>query len=102
MWPREGGLWNSADGVGEVIPIGAQGQSMMEWCIVFDYLLNEGADVWRPVDALALGHHKCVLLRLKDNDDEDKHWESLPGSIVKCEEKTWGRKVAVAVELICP
>ncbi len=54
---------------------------------IFVYLLNEGIDVWRPVQAVALegGLYKIVS---KNPDPDGEHWEFTTGDIVRCVEKT--------------
>ncbi len=51
---------------------------------IYVYLLNEGTDVWRPVQARSLGNH---LFRItSENDDpEDEEWQFLTGDTVRCE-----------------
>ena len=68
---------------------------------VYVALLDEGTDVWRPVDAIALGKSMFVLIRPMDYDAEDEKWEFLPGSIVRCEERERkGESFLVAVEIV--
>ena len=50
--------------------------------IVYVLLLDEGVDVWRPVEAVPLGGDRYRLLPTRDYDREIEVWEFLPGSIV--------------------
>ena len=50
---------------------------------IYIYLLNEGTDVWRPVDAISLG--EGIYQIPKDTQvPEDEEWEFLPGATVHC------------------
>jgi hypothetical protein len=62
--------------------------------VIYVQLLDEGVDVWRPVDAevLANGNH-----RLPDTAPEDEKWAFQSGSIVRCERQSDG---LIAVEAI--
>lgn len=55
---------------------------------IFVYLLNEGTDVWRPVEATRIGSNVYILHGEDIYDPEDEEWEFLPGSHVLVEEKT--------------
>lgn len=54
---------------------------------VYIYLLDEGVDVWRPVEAEAV---KNDLYRIISNnpDPEDEKWQFSTGDVVHCVEKT--------------
>ncbi len=47
-------------------------------------LLDEGTDVWRPVDATAL---KRDVYKVGGQMDKDEIWAFMPGTIVRCESK---------------
>jgi hypothetical protein len=51
---------------------------------VYVQLLDEGVDVWRPVEAEPLGGDRYRLLATPDYDPEFERWAFLPGSIVRC------------------
>lgn len=53
--------------------------------VVYVKLLNEGVDVWRPVEAAALPDGTYRLKATEDYDPELETWEFLPGSEVRCE-----------------
>ncbi|HVB16771.1 MAG TPA: hypothetical protein VNF04_09580 [Stellaceae bacterium] len=69
--------------------------------IVYVKLLEEGADVWRPVPAMALPGGTFRLRRPDWYDPEDESWEFLPGATVKCTAKRFaeGEEGLVAVSL---
>jgi hypothetical protein len=52
---------------------------------VYVKLLDEGVDVWRPVEATALADGRYRLEPTVDYDPELETWEFLPGSTVRCE-----------------
>ena len=65
---------------------------------IYVKLLNEGTDVCTPTEAMRLKKGLFMLLPTKDYDPLDEEWEFLPGSTVRCEEKTLSQgKVLVAV-----
>lgn len=69
---------------------------------VYVALLNEGVDVWRPVEAepTPAGYR---LLQTPDCDPDDEAWEFPPGSFVRCEVRRLSSGPAlVAAELIDP
>ena len=49
-------------------------------------LLNEGVDVWRPVEATQLSADRY---RVKGNRPADEEWAFPPGAIVRCERTTF-------------
>lgn len=57
---------------------------MAEIVTIYVKLLDEGTDVWRPVQAQHL-HEQSFLLVGKPSDDET--WEFAPGSRVICEQR---------------
>jgi hypothetical protein len=62
---------------------------------VYGALLDERADYWLPVTAEALGDSRY---RFTDSLTEEKVWESRPGEIVVCHDRTFknGAKGPVA------
>lgn len=68
--------------------------------IVFIKIIDEGADVWRPVSAIGLASGAYVLLRPEDYDAKDEKWEFLPGHLVRCElRKSGDNSILVAISL---
>ena len=61
-------------------------------------LLNEGVDVWRPVEAAPLSSD---TYRVEGSMPDEEEWAFAPGSIVRCESRTFsgGEKGLTAVEL---
>lgn len=49
-------------------------------------LLNEGTEVWRPVEA---SHLKGDTYRVEGPVPEDEEWAFAPGTLVCCEPKTF-------------
>lgn len=66
---------------------------------IYIYLLNEGTDVWRPIQALQLGDESFSIPQntLIPSDEE---WEFSPGDTVRCKKKhlSDGKTVLVAYE----
>jgi hypothetical protein len=50
------------------------------------YLLDEGTDAWRPVDALPLGNSMYRIVS-RNQCPEIEKWQFDPGTIVKCESR---------------
>jgi hypothetical protein len=62
-------------------------------------LLEEGVDVWRPVDAEPLDDGRYRLLAPADYDPDVETWAFLPGTTVRGEARRLsGGTVLVAVE----
>ena len=51
---------------------------------VYVYLLDEGTDAWRPVDAIPVAGDIYKLVA-KHHDPEDEHWEFATGDELRCE-----------------
>jgi hypothetical protein len=68
---------------------------------VFVALLNEGTDVWRPVQARPLGQSLFRIVGV-EADVHEETWQFPAGSIVSCEEKRFsdGLVGIAAVELV--
>lgn len=66
--------------------------------IIYMPLLNEGADVWRPVEAV---HVSGDLYRVDGNVPADEEWAFPRGAVVRCERTTVkeGQSDLTAVEL---
>lgn len=64
--------------------------SDIKFSTIYVSLLEEGTDVWRPVQALPVGGDKFVLIRPCDYDERDETWEFLPGAIVRVETRLRG------------
>ena len=64
--------------------------------IIYMPLLDEGTDVWRPVEAT---HLKDETYRVEGEVPEDERWMFAPGFLVRCELRTLSSgEVLVAVE----
>lgn len=65
---------------------------------VYVALLNEGVDVWRPVQADHIGGD---LYQLTGEQPDDEAWAFAVGDVVRCRERTlsgdWGRPTPVLV-----
>lgn len=53
---------------------------------IYVALLDEGTDVWRPVEAEQI-RAECFRIVSANPDPEDEHWEFSPGSVVRCERR---------------
>ncbi len=51
---------------------------------IFIKLLDEGVDVWRPVDAENVGGGEY---RVVGQIPEDEEWEFRPGDVVRCQNR---------------
>jgi hypothetical protein len=66
-------------------------------------LLDEGMDVWRPVEAWKIDESTYIVLRPDDYDPADEHWEFPPGSTVVVERRdTPQGKILAAVRSTQP
>ena len=64
---------------------------------VYIPLLNEGTDVLRPTNGVALGGDLVRIEPTGDYDPESEEWAFLPGSKVRCaHESRGGREILVA------
>lgn len=60
-------------------------------------LLNEGVDVWRPVEATQMSHD---VYRVNGEMPDSEEWAFAPGSAIRCELKALdGGERLTAVEL---
>jgi hypothetical protein len=50
---------------------------------IYVYLLNEGTDAWRPVEAEHLGGDQYRIESVND-DPEDQEWQFNGGDVVRC------------------
>jgi hypothetical protein len=55
---------------------------------IYVALLEEGADIWRPVPALKIDRNTYVVLQPDDYSPDDEKWEFAPGSVVIVEQRT--------------
>ena len=53
---------------------------------IYVNLLDEGTDVWRPVEAEILGENLYRIIS-ENKTPEDENWEFATGDIVRCERK---------------
>jgi hypothetical protein len=68
--------------------------------VIYVYLLNEGTDVWRPIDAVPMADG---LYRIPQNIkiSEDEDWQFVPGTTVRCSlRRLSGGDRLIAVEVI--
>jgi hypothetical protein len=64
---------------------------------IYVALLDEGTDVWRPVEAQPEG----AFYRIVDSVPEDEKWAFHPGSLVRCEPRQFAEGSGlVAVEAV--
>jgi hypothetical protein len=71
---------------------------MSERGTIYVALLDEGVDVWRPVEAKRLSTGRYLIVE-QDYDPAIERWEFEPGTIVKCRrERRDGGQILVATE----
>jgi hypothetical protein len=58
----------------------------MSMPVIFVCLLDEGVDVWRPVDAEIVAPDWYRILSENENPD-DEHWQFGIGDVVRCERR---------------
>jgi hypothetical protein len=69
---------------------------MSERDTIYVALLDEGIDVWRPVEAERLARDRYLIID-QNYDRGIERWEFEPGTIVRCrKEKRDGRSILVA------
>src|SRR3546814_12858146 len=61
--------------------------SIQETTTIYVALLDEGTDVWRPVQAAQRTDGPYIILSTNGDPDDEK-WQLQSGSIVPCELKT--------------
>jgi hypothetical protein len=67
---------------------------------IYVYLVDEGTDVWRPVQAQSLGSDRYKIVS-ENADPEDENWQFKTGEVVRCIQKPLsGGMCLVAVERI--
>jgi hypothetical protein len=65
---------------------------------IYVALLDEGIDVWRPVEARKLSPDTYLIVD-QDYDRAIERWEFEPGTVVRCrKERRDGREILVATE----
>jgi hypothetical protein len=76
-------------------------RNVREPVTIFVALLNEGVDVWRPVQARPLEHGHFRIIGV-DADTSDETWQFPVGAIVKCVNKKFadGTSGMTAVEQV--
>lgn len=76
-------------------------RSVGEPVTIFVALLNEGVDVWRPVQARPLDRGRFRIIGV-EADTSDETWQFPPGAIVKCVNRDFagGESGMVAVEQV--
>jgi len=57
-------------------------------------LLDEGVDVWRPVQAELLPNHRYRIVTENDSP-KDEHWAFATGQVVRCIEREFDGEVAL-------
>ncbi len=55
---------------------------------IYVALLDEGVDVWRPVQAVC-EHGDCYRIISSNPDPEDESWQFLEGDVVRCRSRTF-------------
>jgi hypothetical protein len=67
--------------------------------MIYVRLLDEGTDVWRPVNAEYIRSDIFKILPNPDYSSLDESWEFLPGTLVKCKMEVHdGKEIRVAYE----
>lgn len=67
---------------------------------IYVYLLDEGTDVWRPVEAEHLSEDRYRIIT-KNNAPEDEHWQFQTGAVVRCEKRSLsGGEILIAVQAL--
>ena len=74
-------------------------EGFVSFVTIYVRLLNEGTEVWRPVEAEVLGDD-CFKIVSENTDPNDETWEFPPGSIVRCARRAFEKEVEqfVAIE----
>jgi hypothetical protein len=66
---------------------------------IYVALLDEGIDVWRPVEAERISPDSYLIVE-QGYDPTIERWEFEPGTVVRCrKEKRDGRQILVATEI---
>jgi hypothetical protein len=65
------------------------------------YVLIPEDDAYKPVQAIAVGTNLYKILPTSDYDPANAEWEFAPGTVVRCEERSYrGKDYLLAVEKI--
>ena len=64
-------------------------RDLAEPATIFVALLDEGVDVWRPVQARPLGSGLFRIVGV-EADVSDERWQFSAGAVVRCEERRFG------------
>lgn len=98
--------WLSCKGSRWVLRIDTQGVRheseirQVDFAVVYVYLLDEGTDVWRPVQARKVADD-CYQLVSVNSDPVDEQWEFNTGDVVRCKTRRLsGGDRLVAYELV--
>jgi hypothetical protein len=77
---------------------------MIDSAEIYVALLDEGADVWRPVPAHRIDDDTYVILRPDDYDPDDETWQFPPGTLVTCQPRATrdGTIVAAIGQVVVP
>ena len=73
----------------------------MEKSIIYVKLLDEGTEVYRPVDALHIGDMQYQILGHDLYDPNDEKWEFPPGSFVKVVTKNSDQEIILVAQALC-
>ena len=66
---------------------------------IYVALLDEGIDVWRPVEAQKVSPDSYLIVDQR-YDPRTERWEFEPGTVVRCREKNRdGRRILIATEV---
>ena len=60
---------------------------MIENITIYVFLLDEGTDVWRPIEAIPVGDGVYRIVS-ENPDPEAEHWQFSTGDLVRCELKS--------------
>ena len=61
---------------------------------IYVYLLNEGVDCWRPVEAVHVADNRYRISGVNP-DPSDEHWQFATGDVVVCERRTLSEGAAL-------
>lgn len=68
---------------------------------IYVLILNEGIDVWRPVDALQISEGIYKIAESNQYDASDEEWEFRPGDIVLCQERSLDSRIELVAVKKC-
>nr|WP_294795503.1 hypothetical protein [uncultured Mucilaginibacter sp.] len=73
----------------------------MKKSIIYVRLLDEGTEVYRPVDALHIGDMRYQILGHDIYDLNDEKWEFPPGSCVEGIERSSYQEIILVAQALC-